>query len=76
MFDQNSVRRLYRSRTNKQVAGVSAGLGEYYGIDQTVIRILWVVATFFTFPIAPIAYLALAFTMPQEPAPTTDGYMI
>ena len=75
MFEQNPVRRLYRSRTNKQISGVSAGLGDYFGIDATVVRILWVVATFVTFPVAPIAYIALAFIMPQEPA-SSDTYMI
>ena len=75
MFEQNPVRRLYRSRTNKQVSGVSAGLGDYFGIDPTVIRILWVVASFVTFPVAPIAYLVLALIMPQEPV-STDTYMI
>jgi phage shock protein C len=75
MFEQNPVRRLYRSRTNKQVTGVSAGLGDYFGIDPTVIRILWVVVTFVTFPVAPIAYITLACIMPQEPV-STDTYMI
>lgn len=77
MFDQTMNRRLFRSRTDKQISGVSGGLGAYLGVDPTVIRILWVVATFVTFPVAPIAYIVLAAMIPQEPLPNaSDTYMI
>jgi phage shock protein C len=77
MFDQTANRRLYRSRTDKQMTGVSGGLGAYLGVDPTVIRILWVVATFVTFPVAPIAYVVLAAMIPQEPiASPSDTFMI
>lgn len=33
------VKRLYRSRTNKVIAGVCGGLGEYFSIDPTIVRI-------------------------------------
>ncbi len=75
MFNQNPVRRLYRSRTDRQMTGVAGGLADYLGVDPTVVRIVWVVAAFVTFPVAPIAYVALAFIMPQEPV-STDSYMI
>ena len=35
-------RRLYRSRRNRMVAGVCGGLGEYLGVDPTLIRLAWV----------------------------------
>ncbi len=35
-------RRLYRSNTNRILAGVCGGLGEYFGIDPTIVRLLWV----------------------------------
>ena len=77
MFDQTANRRLYRSRTDKQMTGVSGGLGAYLGVDPTVIRIMWVLATFVTFPVAPIAYVVLAALIPQEPiASPTDTYVI
>lgn len=75
MFDQTATRRLYRSRTDRQLAGVSGGLAKYLGVDPTVVRVLWVVAAFATFPVAPIAYLVLAFITPEEPAPS-DTFMI
>ena len=36
-------RQLYRSDTNKILFGVCGGLGEYFNIDPTIIRLLWVV---------------------------------
>ena len=77
MFDQTTNRRLYRSRTDKQISGVSGGLGAYLGVDPTVVRLMWVLATFATFPIAPIAYIVLAAMIPQEPiASPSDTFMI
>ena len=76
MFNQNSVRRLYRSRTDRQMTGVAGGLADYLGVDPTVVRIVWVVAAFVTFPVAPIVYFALAMITPQEPVSNSDVYMI
>ena len=40
-------RTLYRSHTSRRVAGVCGGLGEYFNIDATLIRVLFVVFTVF-----------------------------
>ena len=32
---------LYRSRTNKKIAGICAGFGEYFDLDPSIIRIVW-----------------------------------
>ena len=40
-------RKLYRSQTNRMVAGVCGGMAEYFNIDATLIRILFVVLTVF-----------------------------
>lgn len=37
------MKRLTRSATNRTLAGVCAGIGEYFGIDPTLVRIGWVV---------------------------------
>jgi phage shock protein C len=57
-------RRLTKSRTNKKLAGVCGGLGEYFGIDPTLIRIGFVIATVFGggFPAIPL-YIVLAIIM-------------
>jgi PspC domain len=39
------TRRLYRSRTNRKLAGVCGGLSEYFNTDATLIRVLFVVIT-------------------------------
>ena len=37
------MRRLFRSRTEKKIAGVCAGLGEYFNIDPVIFRIIFVI---------------------------------
>lgn len=44
---ESKVSRLYRSETNKVIAGVAGGLGDYFNIDPTIIRILFILLTIF-----------------------------
>lgn len=60
-------RKLYRSRSERMIAGVCGGLGEYFGIDPTLMRVLFVAATLFGFGAGPIIYLALMIIVPNEP---------
>jgi len=39
----NQTKRLYRSKKNKIIGGVCGGIGEYFDIDPTLIRLLWVI---------------------------------
>jgi len=57
-------RRLSKSITNKKLAGVCGGLAEYFGIDATLVRIGFVIATIFGggFPAIPL-YIVLAIIM-------------
>jgi phage shock protein PspC (stress-responsive transcriptional regulator) len=55
-------KKLYRSRTNKWLLGVCGGLGEYFGIDATIIRIIAIVSG-----IGIIAYLIAAIIIPESP---------
>ena len=64
MLDMNT--KLYRSRTNKQIAGVCGGLGDYFNIDPTIIRLAWVVAIFCAGG-GLFAYLLAMIIIPQEP---------
>ncbi|NLG83825.1 MAG: PspC domain-containing protein [Firmicutes bacterium] len=50
------------------LGGVCAGLGEYFGVDPTLLRLLWVAGFFLTgcFP-AFIGYLAAWAIVPEEP---------
>ena len=60
-------KQLTRSLTNRMIAGVCAGLGEYLNIDPTVVRLLFVLGFFLTGPGILIAYLIMAIIVP-EPA--------
>jgi phage shock protein PspC (stress-responsive transcriptional regulator) len=48
---------LYRSRSNRIVAGVCGGLGEYFHIDPTLIRLVWAIGTLSTMGSGILAYI-------------------
>jgi phage shock protein PspC (stress-responsive transcriptional regulator) len=60
-------RRLYRSRTDRKIAGVCGGLAEYLGIDPVIPRILWVVLALGA-GLGIIAYLICWIVIPEAPA--------
>ena len=57
---------LTRSTANGMIAGVCAGLGEYLGIDPTIIRLLTVLAFFTGFGGIAIVYLVMAIVVPEQ----------
>lgn len=59
-------KRLMRPRENRRIAGVCAGLGEYFDIDPTLIRVLWVLAVVFG-GTGILAYIIAWIIMPEEP---------
>ncbi len=59
-------KKLYLSRTDKKLAGVCGGIGEYLEMDSTIIRLLWV-ASFFMVGVGIFAYIAAAFIIPHRP---------
>ena len=63
----SSPRQLFRSRTNKMIAGVCAGLGDYANIDPTIVRLLTALLFFLTGPVVIVAYIVMALIIPQEP---------
>ncbi len=60
-------KRLYRAQNNRMVGGVCAGLGDYIGIDPTVIRLLFVLGTFLGVGSLVIVYLVMLLLIPEEP---------
>jgi phage shock protein C len=60
-------RRLMRSITDRKLFGVCGGLGEYFDVDPTIIRILFVVFTLISFGFGLLLYLALIVVMPKQP---------
>lgn len=62
------MKKLYLSHNDSKVSGVCGGLGEYFGIDSTVIRLAWVVITIATGFIGGIvAYLIALLIIPRMP---------
>jgi len=62
-----SPRRLYRSRRDRQLAGVAGGIAEYLDVDPTVVRILWILSIFFG-GFSILVYIIMAFIVPLDPA--------
>jgi phage shock protein C len=60
-------KRLYRSMSGKQIAGVCAGLAEYFAVDPTLVRVLFVILTLLGGP-GLILYIILAIVMPESTA--------
>ena len=57
-------RKLYKSNQNKMIAGVCGGFGEFFDVDPTLIRLLWVI-----FALAAgsglLVYIASAIIIPE-----------
>ena len=59
------MKRLYRKTDEKKIAGVCSGLGEYFGIDPTLIRIIFLVGIF-VWGFALVLYVICWFAMPTK----------
>ncbi len=58
-------KKLFRSSTNKVIAGVCGGIGEYFDIDPTIVRIVW--ALFIVIGgMGVLAYLIMWLIMPKQ----------
>ena len=62
----NHQRRLYRNQTNKVLAGVCSGLGEYLNMDTTVVRLVWIILTLLG-GAGIIAYILAWLIIPEKP---------
>jgi phage shock protein C len=60
------TRKLYRSRTNRMLAGVCGGLAQYFTMDPTLMRVLFLVLTVFG-GAGPLIYLVMWIIVPNEP---------
>jgi phage shock protein C len=59
-------RRLYRCRHDKRLAGVAAGVAEFFGLDPTLVRVLWFLSIFF-YGLGLLLYVGMAIIVPLEP---------
>ena len=58
--------KLYRSRTDRQVAGVCGGLAAYFNVDVTLMRVLFVLLGIFG-GAGIVLYIAMWIIVPKEP---------
>ena len=61
-----ATKKLYRSRTARWLAGVCGGLGQYFGVDPTLVRVIFVILSL-TFGSGFLIYLVLWLIIPNEP---------
>ena len=61
-----ATKKLYLSEKDRKIAGVCGGVAEYFGIDSTIIRLLWIIALFFAGG-GLIAYIIAAIIIPKDP---------
>jgi phage shock protein C len=61
------VKRLYRSRNDRMIAGVCGGMAEYFDADPTLIRLLAAFMLVFGAPGTLPAYIVMALIIPEAP---------
>ena len=59
-------RKLYLSDKDRKIAGVCGGLADYFGIDSTIVRILWALAVMVSYGTGYILYLVVWLIVPRE----------
>ena len=59
-------KKLYRSTTDKKLAGVCGGFAEYFGVDTTLIRLGWAIVSLFA-GAGVLAYIVCAIVIPEKP---------
>jgi phage shock protein C len=60
------MKKLFRSRTNKWIAGVCGGLGDFFGMDPTIWRLIFLLGTMFGFGSFILVYLIMWLAVPKE----------
>lgn len=58
------MKKLRRSRKNRVVCGVMGGIAEYFDVDPTIVRVLFLIVSWTGFPV--FLYILLAIIIPEE----------
>lgn len=59
-------KKLYKSNTNKKICGVCAGVADFFGIDPTIVRLIWACAILFA-GTGFLLYIIAALIIPNNP---------
>ncbi len=60
------MKRLYRSKKDRILGGVCAGLGEHLDVDPNIIRLIWVAVTILSFGLGVIVYILAWILIPES----------
>jgi len=61
------IKRLYRAKErDSMLGGICAGIAEYFAVDPTLIRLLWVLMTIFSAGVGLFGYLVMWIIMPRK----------
>lgn len=66
------MKKLTKSATDRQVSGVLGGISEYFGIDSTIVRVIFLIAVFAGVGSPVLLYILMAILMP-EPGRSDSG---
>jgi phage shock protein C len=70
-----ATKRLMRSAVDRKIAGVCGGIAEYFEVDSTLVRLIWVLAVLMPVPVVPaligyfVAWLVIPLALPVSAAP-------
>ena len=59
-------KKLYRIMAGKKIAGVCTGIADYFKLDVTAVRLVWVLCVLFA-GMGLLAYIIAALLIPEEP---------
>jgi len=62
-----NMRKLFRSHTDNKITGLCGGIAEWFGIDSTIVRLLVVIAAFFSFGAVVVLYFVASILVPKAP---------
>lgn len=63
------MKKLYRSQSDRKLAGVCGGLAMFFNIDATLIRLIWALVSLFSAGVPGLlVYIICAIVIPEEPA--------
>ncbi|SDD12615.1 phage shock protein C (PspC) family protein [Paenibacillus sp. UNCCL117] len=68
------MNKLFRSRYNSKLTGLSGGLAEWTGISATLIRLIWIISAFCSFGTTILVYFIASLVIPKEPPAHSYDY--
>lgn len=67
VMPKKKIKRLYRSRKDRMIAGVCGGIAEYFNVDPTMVRLLWAVLTLISCGAGILGYIIAWIIIPEAP---------